>query len=426
MKYLRFTNSGEIELEALTLLGASTKRDDNSKIGMFGSGNKFAIAHLMKHKYPIRIFSGKDEIKIGLRDVSIRNQNFQAITFNEVATGITTEFGKDWETWQALREFYANALDEGGFTLDVVDELKPISDTTQIFVPYERDVEEFYRNSMDYFSDGKEVLFEHNGNKILRKHSTESFIYRKGIRVFSPHYDTLFDYDLVDIDITEDRIARYDWQIKEHIWNELLFKLNDTFLIRTILSKIGSEQFFEHHVTFYFGTQSKPSEQWEQVLKESKICATEMGGWLTEHEAKAFTFVPKNIYNQLSPLLEDENVGSVFKKNIKGELFREIEMSPAQEKTLEEAKYFFYAADFIDPIKYDIIVALADTPSRLGTVTSDKKIVVFDSALDAGVQATVEVILEEYIHIKYNVFDETRAFQDATMREMARILKEKI
>lgn len=426
MKYLRFTNTGEIELEALTLLGASTKRDDNSKIGMFGSGNKFAIAHLMKHKYPLKIFSGKDEIKIGLRDVSIRNQNFQAITFNEVATGITTEFGKDWETWQALREFYANALDEGGFTLDVIDELKPIPGTTQILVPYERDVEEFYRNSMDYFSEGKEVLFEHNGNKILRKHSTKSFIYRKGIRVFSPQFDTIFDYDLVDIDITEDRIARYEWQIKEHIWNELLFKLNDTFLIRTILSKIGSEQFFEHHVTFYFGTQNKPSEQWEQVLKESKICATEMSGWLTEHEAKAFTFVPKNIYNQISPLLEDENVGSVFKKNIKGELFREIEMSPTQAKTLDEAKHFFYAADFLDPIKYDIIVALSDTPSRLGTITTDKKIVVFDSALDAGVQTTIEVILEEYIHIKYNVFDETRAFQNASMREMARILKEKI
>jgi len=43
MKYLKFKNNGEIQLEAITLLGASTKRTDNNKIGFFGSGNKFAI-----------------------------------------------------------------------------------------------------------------------------------------------------------------------------------------------------------------------------------------------------------------------------------------------------------------------------------------------------------------------------------------------
>ena len=40
MKYLIISNQGEIKEQALTKVGLSTKRNDNGKIGRFGSGNK--------------------------------------------------------------------------------------------------------------------------------------------------------------------------------------------------------------------------------------------------------------------------------------------------------------------------------------------------------------------------------------------------
>jgi len=41
--YIEITNNGEMDIDALHLMGVSSKRDDETKIGMFGSGNKYSI-----------------------------------------------------------------------------------------------------------------------------------------------------------------------------------------------------------------------------------------------------------------------------------------------------------------------------------------------------------------------------------------------
>lgn len=51
--YLKIENEGTVPVEAFTLIGASSKRDDSSKIGMFGSGNKYALAYLLRNNYGI-------------------------------------------------------------------------------------------------------------------------------------------------------------------------------------------------------------------------------------------------------------------------------------------------------------------------------------------------------------------------------------
>ena len=50
MKYLKIVNKGEIYEKAFTLIGASTKRGDDSKIGFFGSGLKYAMAVLLRNE----------------------------------------------------------------------------------------------------------------------------------------------------------------------------------------------------------------------------------------------------------------------------------------------------------------------------------------------------------------------------------------
>ena len=55
----------------------------------------------------------------------------------------------------------------------------------------------------------------------------------------------------------------------------------------------------------------------------------------------------------------------------------------------------------------------------------EKKIVVSEIGIDKGSNYLLEIIIEEYIHLKHNVHDETRGFQDACIQEMVKLMKTK-
>jgi len=53
--FLKIQSKGEIETEAFTLIGASSKRNDETKIGYFGSGLKYSIAALLRNNIDFKI-----------------------------------------------------------------------------------------------------------------------------------------------------------------------------------------------------------------------------------------------------------------------------------------------------------------------------------------------------------------------------------
>ena len=106
-------NKGELDVSSLILLGASTKREDDSKIGFFGSGNKYAIATLIRMGVGFRIFSGNNEVVITTNDINFRGRTFKQILIDGQQTSLTTDMGPQWEEWMALREWVSNSLDEG-------------------------------------------------------------------------------------------------------------------------------------------------------------------------------------------------------------------------------------------------------------------------------------------------------------------------
>ena len=79
MNYIRIKNNGIIDAKALHLVGASTKRDDSSKIGQFGSGNKYALAYLLRNNYNVKVFAGTREIEIKSEVEQFRDKEFNVI-----------------------------------------------------------------------------------------------------------------------------------------------------------------------------------------------------------------------------------------------------------------------------------------------------------------------------------------------------------
>ena len=107
--YVVFSNDGEIEENAIKLLGASTKRENKNLIGQFGSGLTYSIAGMIREGISFKIFSGKEEMKITKKKVSLRDQDFDVLHINGKQTSITTEAGGvDWEAWFYILEEYVH------------------------------------------------------------------------------------------------------------------------------------------------------------------------------------------------------------------------------------------------------------------------------------------------------------------------------
>ncbi len=220
-KWIEIKNQGEIELTGLTLMGACTKRDDES-IGFFGSGNKYAIATLLRNNIEFKIFSGLTEIEVVTKEVKLKDKIFKQIIIDGENTSLTTDMGPDWEPWFVIREFWSNAIDEGGNELNIVNELNPENGLTKIYIDNDEVIKEIIENKSKYFLDEFFVIEEfesYRGKVKLIGKSHEGFnFFRKGISVTPfTKYNSLYWYDVEKLDITESRTYKYDWQIREFI-----------------------------------------------------------------------------------------------------------------------------------------------------------------------------------------------------------------
>lgn len=286
MSYMEFTNPGEVPINAFKLLGASTKRNDESKIGFFGTGLKYAIAVMLREGVDFKIFVGEKEVKIGTRATDFAGQKIQVMTVNGEKTSITIDAGINWEPWFAIREIYSNAVDEGGI-MKLADDIKGTVGSTSIFVEMSEKLGDVSTNWQHYFAFKRSSLFDDgDGNRILGKLKDPKFtMFRKGIRVDRSHTNSLFDYDIKNIKINESRVASVPWEVKQSV-AEVLAKCSDEGVIRTLIASFRTngecyeaqtstwEYLFDG--TFGGGTFN---EAWFEILKDKRIVPIELSGF---------------------------------------------------------------------------------------------------------------------------------------------------
>lgn len=419
MKYLKIKNDGNIEVDALHLLGASSKRNELNKIGQFGSGNKYALAYLLRNNFNIKIFSGLDEINIELKEHVFRNETLSVVYLNGERTSITSGMGYKWEFWQAMRELYCNAIDEGGDEIEFVSKIEPKDNETHFYIETNSQVMDFVANFDTYFSKNKKVLFETKYGKILEKTGDICNVYRKGIKCFTGNKNSIFDYDFNDIAIDENRLVKYYWEVEQLIW-KLIFSCTDKNIIKKILTQIDGNDFIESQISDYSCISNTLSEQFKEIIKEVKVAPISHAGYLKEDERGEFLLIPQKVYKEIVHEIPGGNIAQKLNFNKQGIFYSIIEPNKYQQKILDDAIAFLKECNF--KIPYDIKLVLIDNKDVLGSVDNET-ILITDICIENGVSTVVSAIIEEFIHIKYKVKDETRGFQTSIINEFVSYMK---
>jgi len=269
-----FKNKGEINIRAVTTLGVNVK-DTDSPVGYFGTGLKYSIATLLRNDQEIVIYSGQEKITFKTLSENIRGKDFNLIEMRiecgggvtEIEKlGFTTELGRNWTLEDAFRELWCNTHDEK--SAEVYEgTARQRKGETRIVVTGE-EFAECYHNRGDIILDRDDEPIEVAERAEVYDEANEGVYYR-GIRVYKPNKKALFTYNLIRaIDLTEDRTARYSFQVHNAVVNTVVESDNRDFIKRIVTA---GDDYWEHKLDFTDASYSaKPTRQFIEVLSELK------------------------------------------------------------------------------------------------------------------------------------------------------------
>ena len=203
MKYLKIQNSGELDIRLIALMGGTTKIDNPHKIGQFGTGLKYAISYLVRTENKFKLFIGDKEVVFESRDETIGDSSFKEIYFNDKSMGITTRYGYQWKAWEALREVWCNAKDEGNEIREVIEDIATIENTTTFFIELTADIEEVVNTWGEYFLQD-EPIFEDENIGIYKNPGEKLKVYKNKTLIHTDKYTkSKFIYDFKEANLNE-------------------------------------------------------------------------------------------------------------------------------------------------------------------------------------------------------------------------------
>jgi len=368
-----FQNNGEIDINAIKTFGVSVKKEGS--IGFFGTGLKYAIAVLLREGGEITIYSGENKLEFGIESLEVTGESFDFITMNGERLGFTTELGKMWRPWMAFREIYCNCTDEGGEIFESLGHPKAVPNKTLV-VCKGKAIEEIYRDINLYILQTLPMVS--NEYVELRDKSTRHVFY-KGVMVKDDMPQSLYTYNIMrHIDLTEDRTAKYQFEVIREINNGIV-KLDDVTVIRRIVC--APEHTLEHQLDY--DIHVTPSDEFLEVCKQLAETKDRTAN------NKAIKYALKYIDANTEPQV--------------------IELTPLEQGMYEKS------VELLGIAGYNVMEFPVKFVETLGTgvfaQAKDGIMWVAKSCFEQGTKTVAHALLEEHFHLKHGYRDCERDFQ---------------
>jgi hypothetical protein len=374
---LVFKNNGLINIEAITTFGVSSKENNNA-IGFFGTGLKYSIAILLREHAKVIIYIGLEKYEFTKETKTVRVNDFEFILMNGTPLAFTTELGKTWQLWQAYRELYCNCQDENG-KVTIEANPQPSEGTTTVIVE-SKELEQIHLNNDDIILNSAplEVV------KGLEIHPRESkFLYYRNIRICELQKPTKFTYNFTrHIELTEDRTAKYSYMV-QYEFIRGIFLSKDASIIRKVI--INTRDYYEGQLDF--DVSGEVSDEFLEI--STSLVKTKTPGVPTSIKALVFrrTDIAKNLYE-------------------------DIKLTKVQEKTKDKALDFLLKLGY-DVSEYPIRYVKELNKDCLGQANIiEQRIYISERCFMMGTKMLTGTLLEEYIHLKHHLMDESRDMQN--------------
>lgn len=417
-KYLKIQNDGELDSENCHLMGVSSKRGDTSKIGFFGSGNKYGIAVLLREGISFSLYSGTKRIKIATVPLEIGGQTYKRILVDGHLTSLTTAMGPDWEPWYALREFYSNAIDEGGMSASVVTTCSGQKGKTCIFVELGEKLQKFTDRPEDYLLLHSKPLdvqeTEYGKVRVYEAGEEGCIFYRKGMRITPENgvATSLYNYNFDDIQINESRTYKYRHQVLERA-AAYFGACKDPAIIRNYLGHYLDK--FEENMAWEY-VKAPLSSTWETVLRGRIVFGKTLAMISGNAELKAGSIiVPDELAKKIAKDLPSMHVAGQL-GSVK---YLELEATPEEAAAILGARKAAHRLGYSIP--QEIQLANFALDGILGYYHEEKdSIVVSKAAVEKGPAELLNTVLEEYFH-SLGYMDASRGFVTFLINEVIRL-----
>lgn len=414
--FLSITNKGEMQQEAMTLLGASTKRGDDTKIGFFGSGLKYAMAMLIREGIEFHIFAGSKEVKVTTKPVQFRDKEFHRIYINGEATSMTTDMGVDWEPWFALREVLCNAIDEGAHDIDMLESVKGKKGYTTFGIEMSSKLNSVMEFWQKYFCEKRpDIMLSLEGSQVFHGDDNELIVYRRGVRCYHERTKSLFHYNMQWAKINESRVLASKWDFDRQLVRWIAKNATEDIARRVIDGWRGTyESGLDWDVDDIFFASC-----WLDIIGGRSIMADEVTGYFMRDIEEGALVLPHSLVKGLKNFFKDK-VRVIGMSDRYGE--RVILPMDERKKSMLADVLAFLKKSGID---CTATVHLAKfKKDYIHGEAHEGEIYIAEQTFENGKRYLALTIIEEMMHLKSGAGDGTRSFQNYIISQYLKKLED--
>jgi len=245
---------------------------------------------------------------------------------------------------------------------------------------------EVWKNRASYFISPDETPVYESGYADAYAHRCGSrSVFYRGIRVHDTMKPPVFRYNIRErIELTEDRTAKYLWQITEAVERSIITSTDEAFITRALTS--GDESF------------------------EGNLAYSD-SSFLTLPMSDAFQAVCSVLAARKPQKLNRNAIKYYQDRTQRLVPVTPVKLSPVQQKQLDKAIGFIKSLGFADNFDDYPVMVVSWLGEHIYGTAKDGQILLTKQAFDLVTKKLAAIILEEYVHNHFKLYDETRELQ---------------